>query len=68
VAEFSPQCPQLRELIAAFSRQSEEYGTNDLIDTISRRVLPSVTPAIAGVMGNPRPIEIAAFLFQIGFL
>jgi hypothetical protein len=68
VAEFSPQCPQVNELIAAFSRQSEEYATADLIETISRRVLQSVTPTIVGVLGEPRAMDIAAFLFQIGFL
>lgn len=68
VAEFSPQCPQVEELIAAFSRQPEEYATNELMDTISKRILPSVTPKIVGVPGDPRAIDVAAFLFQIGFL
>ena len=68
VAEFSTQCPQLNELIAAFSRQAEEYSTAELLSTIDKRVLQSVTPNIVGTMGTPRPIDVAAFLFQIGFL
>jgi hypothetical protein len=68
VAEFSSQCPQINELIAAFSRQAEEYSTAELVSTIERRVLQALTPSIVGVMGAPRPVEVAAFLFQIGFL
>jgi hypothetical protein len=68
VVEFLPQCPQLEELIAAFSRQAEEYSTADLVSTINRRVLQSVTPSIVGVIGAPRAVDVAAFLFQIGFL
>lgn len=68
VAEFAPQCPQLNELIAAFSRQAEQYATNELVTTIENRILQAVTPSIVGVMGTPRPVEVAAFLFQIGFL
>jgi hypothetical protein len=68
VAEFSPQCPQVEELIAGFSRQAEEYATDELMETISKRILPSVSPRIVGVAGDPRAIDVAAFLFQIGFL
>jgi len=68
VAEFSPQCPQIDELIAAFSRQAEEYSTAELVVTLEKRVLQAITPSIVGVMGAPRPVDVAAFLFQIGFL
>jgi hypothetical protein len=68
IAEFSPQCEQLNELLAAFSRQAEEYSTADLMRTIDQRILTSVTPKIIGVLGEPRAIDVAAFLFQIGFL
>jgi hypothetical protein len=68
VAEFSAQCAQINELIAAFSRQAEEYATAELISTIEKRVLQATTPTIVGIMGAPRPVEVAAFLFQIGFL
>ncbi len=68
VAEFSPQCQQIDELIAAFSRQPEEYATDELVSLIGNRVLQALTPSIVGVIGTPRPIQVAAFLFQIGFL
>jgi hypothetical protein len=68
VAEFEAQCPEVGELIAAFAQQSERYRTADLISTIANRVLQAVTPHIAGVMGAPTPRDVAAFLFQIGFL
>lgn len=68
VAEFKAQCPEVGELIAAFAKQSERYKTADLITTITNRVLQAMTPHIAGVLGNPTPRDVAAFLFQIGFL
>ena len=68
VAEFKSQCPEVAELIAAFAQQAERYKTADLISTITNRVLQSVSPQIIGVLGRPTPLEVAAFLFQIGFL
>jgi hypothetical protein len=68
VAEFSPQCPELEEILAAFTRQVEEYKTDTLLKTIENRVLTSVTPHIAGVAGKASALDVASFLFQIGFL
>ncbi len=55
-------------MISAFAQQSERYKTADLITTITNRVLQGTNPKIAGVTGEVGPKEIAAFLFQIGFL
>ncbi|HTB76121.1 MAG TPA: hypothetical protein VK762_22885, partial [Polyangiaceae bacterium] len=68
VAEFSPQCAQVEDLIAAFPRQPKTYTTDELMDTITTRILPSVSPRIVGVAGDPLPVDIAAFLSHIGFL
>jgi hypothetical protein len=68
VAEFRSLCPEVHELITAFAQQSERYKTADLITTITNRVLQAITPNIVGITGKPTPIEVAAFLFQIGFL
>jgi hypothetical protein len=68
VAEFKPQCQQIQELITAFQNQREDYSTSELIDTISRRVLPSVSVRIEGIPHQPDARKIAAFLFYVGFL
>lgn len=68
VAEFKSMCPEVDELITAFANQSERYATADLTKTISSRVLQAVNPQIVGVPGKPSPLDVAAFLFQIGFL
>ncbi|MCA3040121.1 MAG: hypothetical protein ING37_05935 [Rhodocyclaceae bacterium] len=68
IAEFQAQCPQVGELVSAFSRQNERYQTDDLIKTIKNRILGGVHPQIVGISGAPDAVEIAHFLFQIGFL
>lgn len=68
VSEFKSLCPEIEELITAFADQSERYLTADLTKTISNRVLQSVNPQIVGVARKAGPLDVAAFLFQIGFL
>lgn len=68
IAEFRSQCPQLEELLTAFVGQSERFTTDQLISTISNRILQAVSPQIVGVLGKPSAREVARFLFQIEFL
>jgi len=68
VAEFRAQCPQVHELITAFHDQREDYRTSELFDAIKRRVLPALHVTIEGVSNQADARQIAAFLFQIGFL
>lgn len=68
VAEFRSQCPEVGELLAAFNRESEEYSTDRLLDVIKRKILDHITPHIAGGIGGARPVDVAAFLFEIGFI
>lgn len=68
VAEFKAQCPEVEELIAAFSGQAEEYKTDELMKLIDRRVLQGLRPKIDGVPGVANARNVAAFLFEIGFL
>jgi hypothetical protein len=67
VAEFKSQCPEVEELVSAFNREAEEYTTAQLLDLIERKVLNHLHPRIAGVIGTARALDVAAFLFQIGF-
>lgn len=68
IAEFTSQCPEIEDLITAFSQQNERYPTSDLLTLISNRVLQSVSPKIFGVLGKPSNKEVAHFLFQVGFI
>lgn len=68
IAEFQSQCPQVGELISAFSRQNERYSTDELIKTLRNRVFGAVHPQIVGVSSPAREMDVAHFLFQIGFL
>jgi hypothetical protein len=68
IAEFGSQCPQLSELLSAFSRQNERYTTDELIKTLRDRIMAAVHPQIVGVPPPANEVAIAHFLFQIGFL
>lgn len=68
VAEFTSQCPQIEDLIFAFSGHNERYATGDLLKTIENRILQQVHPTIVGLGPRPTHREVAQFLFQIGFL
>jgi hypothetical protein len=68
IAEFGSQCPQLSELISAFSRQNERYTTDELIKTLRNRIMTAVHPQIVGSTPPSNEVEVAHFLFQIGFL
>lgn len=66
-SEFSVQCSQTRELVQAFSRGKEEYATDELLDFIKRKITNLAPPTIVGT-ATVGPTDVAAFLFQIGFL
>jgi hypothetical protein len=68
VAEFRSQCSEIEELLTAFIGEPEWFSTADLISTIKNRVLQGVHPKIAGIIGIASAVEVAQFLFQIGFL
>ncbi len=68
IAEFQAQCPQIESLLSAFSQQPCRYSTDQLIKTIRNRVTNSVNVTIVGYVGRSSDMDIAHFLFQIGFL
>jgi hypothetical protein len=68
IAEFKSQCENIEEILAAFSNQPALYTTDELIRCIRNSVLQAVRPKITGVLGVASEMEIAHFLFQIGFL
>jgi hypothetical protein len=68
VAEFKSQCPEVQELIAAFRKGKEQMNTSELFETIDRKILQHVSPRIVGVLGKASSRDVAAFLFQMGFI
>lgn len=68
VAEFRSQCPQIDDLLGAFSRQQDIYTTDELLSLINNRIIQSVRPTIVGIVGSASNLDIAHFLFQIGFI
>jgi hypothetical protein len=68
IAEFRPQCPDIEALLLAFSGQNERYSTDALLQTIQRRILQGLNPRIVGLGSRPTHMQVAQFLFQIGFL
>lgn len=67
IAEFSSQCPEVGELIAAFRQEPEQLTTDELFSIITRKILNHLNPRIAGTIGTPGVRDVAAFLFQVGF-
>jgi hypothetical protein len=67
IAEFSAQCPEVGELLAAFRQEPEELTTAELFRVITNKILSHLSPRIVGVVGNPSARDVAAFLFQVGF-
>lgn len=68
VAEFRSQCPEIQDLVYAFSGQAERYDTGELLRTIERRILPGVHPRIVGMPARVGSRDVAQFLYQVGFL
>lgn len=67
-AEYRSECPQVQEIINAFADTSEDFATDQLIGTIRDRVLNGVTVKLASVGKVTKPMQVAAFLYEIGFL
>lgn len=68
VAEFKSQCAQIEELLTAFAGKKESFSTDELIKFIRDSIMQGVHPKIVGVLGSPSHVEVAHFLFHIGFL
>lgn len=67
-AEYRSQCPQISELLGAFSRQPDIYTTDLLLKAIHNRIIQAVNPVLNGHVGKASDLDVAHFLYQIGFL
>jgi hypothetical protein len=68
IAEFRSQCPEIGEILSGFARGIEEYETDTLLKLITNKILNHMSPNIIGCLGKVSALEVAAFLFEIGFL
>jgi hypothetical protein len=68
IAEFRSQCPEIAEVISALHGCREEFSTDELIELLTNKVTNHLSPKISGVLGPPSPVDVAAFLFEIGVI
>jgi hypothetical protein len=68
IAEFRSQCPEVEELISAFAREREQLTTEQLVTIITNKILSHLSPHIVGVIGDARAMDVAGFLFEVGFI
>jgi hypothetical protein len=69
IAEFKSMCPQLEDMIAAFSGKNDLFTAAELLSTIRQNVLEKLKDLrIVGMLGHPSDLNVAHFLFQIGFI
>lgn len=69
VAEFRSMCPQIEEVVAGFSGQSDKFTTAELLTIVQKNIIAKLNSfEIVGVMGRPSDVQVAHFLFQIGFI
>lgn len=67
-AEYNSLCPQIQDIINAFAGQSEDLTTARLHELIRNRVLQGLNVTISERMNISQPKDIAAMLYEIGFL
>jgi hypothetical protein len=67
VAEHKHQCKEINELINSFRGASRLMHKNELMVWINNRVLTHLKPRIDGRQTGS-PVDVAQFLFKIGFL
>ena len=67
VSEHKHQCPQVEELITAFRQAPSQMTRADLIDWVKLHINVSLTPMIEGKKITS-PVEVAHFLYRIGFI
>lgn len=68
VREHQHQSPNIREFINIFAKKQVRYTTEELLDLIKNNIISKMQPSIEGVMGDPNEMDIAYFLFRMGFI
>lgn len=68
VREHQHQSPQIRDFINAFAKKNVRYTTEQLLNLIQESITNKIQPTIEGVVGTPNEMDIAHFLFRMGFI
>lgn len=67
-AEYRSECAQVRDLVNAFADGAEDYSTADLHTLITNKILNHLDIYFVSTGRPQRPMQVAAFLYEIGFL
>lgn len=67
VAEHKHQCTEIEELIVAFRKGSRQMRRDELFNWINLHIINHLTPIIEGKKVKS-PLEVAQFLYRIGFI
>lgn len=68
VREHEHQSENIREFVNAFAKKQDRYSTEELLEVIRNEILSNIQPKIEGVMGITTAMDIAHFLFRMGFI
>jgi hypothetical protein len=67
--EHTHQCPQLKHIIESFRNGQKAYKSSDLLSYIKEKVISNVsTPISIEDVDITTPLDIAHFLYRIGFI
>jgi hypothetical protein len=67
VAEHKHQCPDVEELLNGFRGATRQMTRDELFGWINNRISTHMAPRIEG-KATRKPIEIARFLYRLGFI
>lgn len=67
-AEYKTQCEKLSSIFYAFNRRNSSYKYNKLLTVINEAILSKQTIKIEGVSDTCNAIQIAKYLYEIGFI
>lgn len=67
-AEYKVQCDNLRFIFYAFNRKNSSYKYTKLLTVINEEIVNQQTVKIDGVSDSCNAIQIAKYLYEIGFI
>jgi cold shock CspA family protein len=68
VREHEHQSKDIRNFINAFAKKQVRYTTEQLLKLIKDEILSIIDPLIDGVPGKPGEMDVAHFMFRMGFI
>lgn len=68
IREHIHQSSNIRDFINAFAKKNVRYTTEQLLNLIKENITNKIQASIEGVVGTPNEMDIAHFLFRMGFI